>query len=224
MPFVVPFAIVVMIAWAVPEFRGVARTLVSLVGVFLAANWGWFSVVAQNSLKLAGGNRDRQRRLLEWIVKTPGTPQTKIPARFLLGANYQAGKRYTEAEAAFRLLLNGDRGGPEAGFESLVRQRLADTIEALGRPDEAEVERERAGMLLAGATKTILTHEAQGHLLDRQHRYAEAATAYERALAADPTHNKVVKRSLMMRIVLSANNAGRADETIRWAEALLIGS
>ena len=94
-------------------------------------------------------------------------------------------------------------------------------LEALGNRDEAEAERERAGELLPGANKTVLSHQAQGKLLDRQHRYDEAVAAYEHALSFAPARYKAIRATLMMQLVMSSNKAGRPAEAVRWAEAVL---
>ena len=83
------FAIWLTLVRGEPEGRWLARCFFLLMAAFLAAMWVWFVVVPQNSLKLARGSVDRQRRLLEWVVKTPGIPRLKIHARYLLAVNYQ---------------------------------------------------------------------------------------------------------------------------------------
>ena len=109
----------------------------------LVAGWFWFVVVPQNSLELAGGDMERQRRLLHRVISTPGSQGLKAVARYMLGASYQRDRHYHEAESLFRSLLSERRVILNAGFQSQIRQRLADTIEAQGRGEEAETERQR---------------------------------------------------------------------------------
>jgi tetratricopeptide (TPR) repeat protein len=182
----------------------------------------WFVVVPRWSMTLARGDRDRRERILRWVVNTPAPSALNALSRFLLGANTQVGGRYDEAEAIFRSILrdNGKRLDP--GFESVVRQHLADTIDALGRSEEATAERERAAAVLVGAEDTFLGLQARGQLLDRQRRYDEAVAAYQRALALSPTWERDLRAQLMMRLVLSTFNAGRPADTLRWAEAVLV--
>ena len=186
-----------------------------------ATLWIWFVVVPQQSLKLVQGNVGRQRRLLEWVVNTPCVPDWKVHARYILAVNYQMARRYADAEGMFRLILTHNQGKLDAGFESLVRQHFADTIEALGHRGEAEAERERAGRMIAVVDNTVLTCQAQGKLLDRAHRYGEAAAAYERALSFATSHNRAVKTTLMMQLAVSSNKAGRQADAVRWAEAVI---
>jgi tetratricopeptide (TPR) repeat protein len=204
-----------------PEAGMLAHVWLLLVIGSGVVSWVWFVVIPQKSLKLAKGDVDRQRRLLQWVVNTPGVQGMKIHARYILAANLQVAKRYAEAEALFQLIVKVNQGALEPGFESLLRQKLADTIEALGRGDEAEAERERASEILPGAGKTVLSHQAQGKLFDSAHRYAEAVTAYERALSFAPLGNNSVRTTLMMQLVVSTNNAGRPAATVRWAEAVI---
>ena len=133
MGLVLVFAIGLTIAQGGPEVRWLARYWVVLAIVMMAVSWFWFVYVPQKSLKLAGGNRDRQRRLLEWVLKTPCFAGMKVHVRYILAANYQVAKRYAEAEALYRLILKDTQGNLEPGFESFIRQDLADTIEALGQ-------------------------------------------------------------------------------------------
>jgi tetratricopeptide (TPR) repeat protein len=204
-----------------PDSGGLVHLWLWLVIGSQAALWLWFVVVPQQSLKLARGIVGRQRRLLEWVVSTPCVPGVKVHARYLLAANYQSAMRCSEAEELYRLILKHNHGNLEAGFESFVRQRLADSVEALGRRKEADLERERAEEILAGADTTILKYQAQGKLFDREYRYDEAIAAYEKALSTYPTPNKAIATTLMMQLALSSNNAGRPRDTVRWAEAVI---
>jgi tetratricopeptide (TPR) repeat protein len=122
-----------------------------LLSAAIPAAWIWFSLVPRWSLKLAGGDHDRQSRLLRWVVETPFTIRAKARARFLLAVNDQIAGRYEEAEGGFRSILRDSRDGMDlsADFESLVRQHVADALEASGRPEEAEAERKQAAATLA---------------------------------------------------------------------------
>src|SRR5262249_51270737 len=134
------------------------------------------------SLVLAGGDMDRQARLLRWIVDTPAPGKAKISARFLLAENDLLSGRHDAAEGGLRCILRDSRDGMDlpAGFESLLRQDLADTLEVLGRPEEAATERRRATETLEDEVdeETLLGLRSRGQLLERQNRYAEAAKAY----------------------------------------------
>ncbi len=181
----------------------------------------WFILVPQISLNLAGGDRDRQRRILRWVVNTPAPGGLKVLARFQLGLNNQVAGRYDEAEATYRSILSDGEGGLDPGFESTVRQHLADTIEALGRGKEAVAERNQAAQAVKGTEETSLSLQAQANLLERQHRYDEAIAVYERALELAPARPTQVRAEIMMHLVLSSYNAGRPADTVRWAEAVI---
>jgi hypothetical protein len=103
--------------------------------------------VPRCSLDLAGGDRDRQSRLLRWVINTPVPGGPRLLARSTLAANDHAAGRYDEAEAGFRSILEDSRDGKDLppGLEAVLRRQLADSLEALGRTEEAAVERERAG-------------------------------------------------------------------------------
>jgi tetratricopeptide (TPR) repeat protein len=186
-----------------------------------AMYWFWFIFIPMASLKLAGNNPDRQRRILQCVVNTPSPGSIKILARFLLASNNQVATNYAEAEALYRSILLDAAGDLDPGFESVVRQHLADTVEAMGCPEEAAAERKEAAASLRGTEETVLGLQAQGKLLQRDHRYAEAYATFERALAIAPARPKAVRSELMMHLVLSSFNAGRSSDTVRWAEAVI---
>jgi tetratricopeptide (TPR) repeat protein len=205
-----------------PAWLWVVLFLGALAGACtLAGTWLWFILIPQMSLRLAGGDRDRQRRLLQLVVNTPSPGGVKILARFLLALNDQVAKRYDSAETQYRAILSANDGDLDAGFESTVRQRLADTLEALERFDEAAVERKRAGAALSDPEETVVGLQAKGKLLERDHRYGDAYAAYERALSLAPDKPKAVRTELMMHLALSSFNAGRPADTLRWAEAVI---
>ncbi len=191
-----------------------------LIGLW-AATWLWFVVMPQKSLALARGDTELQRRLLELIVNTPLATGAKIHARYILAGNYQVARRYSCAEALYWSILRDNEGVILPGFESLVRQNLADAIEALGRREDAQTQRDRAVEVLRRGGGTIVDFQAQGKLFDREHLYDEAVAAYKQALAAYPPPNKTVAATLMIHLVLSSNNAGRPADTVRWAESLI---
>jgi tetratricopeptide (TPR) repeat protein len=196
------------------------RFLLIMLGLFIA-QWIWFIVVPRQSLRLARGNPERQRRLLRLVINTPFPSGPKVFARFLLAASDQVGKHYAQAEPQFRAILGEIEGGRNVGFESLVRQHLADTLDALGRRQEAEAQRARAHVSVRDTKKSYVTLHAQAKLLDREHRYAEAYELHEQALLLVPPKPKELRLELMMHLVLSAYNAGRPADSLRWAESII---
>jgi hypothetical protein len=111
----------------------------------VALHWAWFVLVPRCSLDLAGGDRDRQSRLLRWVINTPIPGGPKLRARQTLAANDHAAGRYEEAEAGYRSLLRDSHDGRDLppGMEATLRRQLADTLEAMGRPEEAAAQRAR---------------------------------------------------------------------------------
>jgi tetratricopeptide (TPR) repeat protein len=214
-------AVGLVLARGGPETRWLGRWWLVLFLGGMAFCWVWFIRVPLWSLKLAHRSREGQRRVLRWVVNTPAPGALKVLARYLLAANDQVGKRYDEAEAGFRSILCDHGAGLDPAFESVLRQHLADTIDALGRREEAQAERKQAGAILAGDDETFLGFQARGTMLDREHRFAEAVTCYERALSLSPPGQKAVHVQLMMQLVLSTFNAGRPADTLRWAEAVI---
>ena len=214
-------AIGMAIVRGVPGVSGVFGRFLLFITALSAAQLIWFVVVPKHSLRLAGGNPERQRRLLRLVVNTPFASGPKVLARFMLAVTDQVARRYAQAESQFRAILAEIEGRRNAGFESLVRQHLADTLEALGRRQEAESQRSRARASVKGVKESHVTLHAQGKLLDREHRYAEAYDLHEQALALVPPKQKQLRLELMMHMVLSSFNAGRPADTLRWAETII---
>ena len=134
------------------------------------------------------------------------------------GARHFQAKRYSEAAEAFQTVLNHR---PPPGIEADTRRRLADTLDVLGRSEEAAAERERAS---AAATKNIndpAGFMAQGDLLTHQGRYDDACPFFDRALALTPSLPGSGRAHIMAKLALAHQQAGRSGESIRWAEASL---
>ena len=110
--------------------RWIACGWVVLVLGSIALQMFLFLVLPRMALKLAGGNRDRERRILQWLVDTPFPGALKIFARFKLALNSQVAKHYAQAEEAYRSILEDGGNDLDAGLESTIRQNLADTLEA----------------------------------------------------------------------------------------------
>jgi tetratricopeptide (TPR) repeat protein len=222
---ILTLAVLIVLAFVVgtnnPHARWFPLYIVLPFLLLFVASWVWFILVPRVSLKIAGGDRQRQRRLLQCVVNTPFVEGTKGYARFLLGVNDQVAKRYAEAEVQFRALLAECERGVSPGLKSVIQQHFADTLEALGRRHEAESVRQQAGESLSDGKETVLSLQAQGNLLSREHRYAEAYDTFERALSLVPGKNRQGRTELMMHLVLSSFNAGRPADTLLWAEKLI---
>jgi tetratricopeptide (TPR) repeat protein len=220
MRLVLFFAVILALLRGGSESGWLANKLILMTLGVLALGWSWFLLVPKRSLKLALGDRTRQRRILRWVVATPAPAATKLLARYLLGLNEQANGCPGDAEATYRSILVDCEGKLDPGFESTVRQHLADTVEARGRHEEAAAERERASAVIRDENETWLRLQARGKLLEDEHRHAEAVAVFERSFELAPP-NKAIRDRATMHLVLSSFNAGRPAETVRWAEAVI---
>jgi len=192
--------------------------LLGILALTAAAHVLWFRVVPSWAGKAWQRPRPRRfERVLKWVVATPSFLEAlKDRPRYQLAGFYLLEGRHPEVVALCRSLL---ARGPAPAFEAHVRRRLADSLEALGRPKEAEEERWTAEDLLKGAEESISRQLARGQGLERKQRYAEAIAEYERGLALDPAReHRVVFKA---RLILAAFNAGRPEESVRWAEAAI---
>src|SRR5262249_40221630 len=108
--------------------------------------------------------------------------------------------------------------GDFPALEADIRRRLIDCLEALGRNDEAEVERANAAACVDRAPDDTLRYLTKGTLLERKHQYVEACAAFEKALLLAPVSNLPVRIECMIHLVLACFHAARPVETLRWAE------
>lgn len=215
---------------ALARWAAAADRLWWLVGVWLGlvvaiplATWVWFIAVPKWVVRRVGrGDPERRRRWLRAVVATPALVSgVKVFARYQLQRGYQADGRYAEAEREARAILRCR--GLTPGFQSVIRQNLADYLDGQGRRSEAEAERTRADAVLKGGEDTFIGHLAQGKLLERQNRHAEACVPFERGLALVPDTAAMegVRTEFMMRLALASFNAGRPSDAVRWASAVL---
>ena len=192
----------------------------------------YFGLIPEWAIKHSKRTDPEPLRLyLEWVVATPslfGATQKLLAQGALVGIYLQRG-RHAEAAAHCReqlaTLANARHVTDFAALEADIRRRLADCLEALGQMNEAEDERRRAEACVDRAPDDPLRYVAQGTLLEREHRYAEACTAFEQALSCTPASNRAVRIECMIHLLLACFNAGRPVECLRWAEeAIALGA
>jgi hypothetical protein len=83
-----------------------AWALLGAFVLFIGPAIVWFLVVPRFSLRLAGGNRYRQQRILPCAIRTPFPAGAKILARCSLAVNHEVSGRFPEAKALYRSILN----------------------------------------------------------------------------------------------------------------------
>jgi len=110
---------------------------------------------------------------------------------------------------------------PPPGIEADTRRRLADTLDVLGRAEEAAAEREQAGAVAMKNINDPMGLMAQGDLLTHQGRYDDACPFFDRALALTPSLPGGGRAHIMAKLALAHQQAGRSAESIRWTEASL---
>ena len=141
------------------------------------------------------------------------------PGRHRLMGLYKVRKHYEDAieqgRSILRLMCMSD------SFEAEVHLEIAICFDFLGRPDEAEAERQEAAECLESGPEDYFGWLARGKLFDKLNRYEEAATAYERALELSLTDDTASRENLLICMVHATFAAGRPDETLRWAEAAI---
>jgi tetratricopeptide (TPR) repeat protein len=219
-----------------PGFRtlAVAILMAWLAGfvILVLLHYVYFVVLPRRAIEhYKRTDPERLRRYLEWVVATPsllGEAQ-KLVARGGLVAIYLTQGRHAEAAAHCRAELASLAKAwhvlDTPALEADIRRRLADCLEALGQKSEAEDERRRAEECVDRAPEDPLRYLTLGTLLEREHRYAEACTAFEQALSLTPETNHPVRIECMIHLVLACFNAGRPAECLHWAEeAIVLGA
>ncbi len=197
----------------------------SLLALVSLLHYIYFTAVPYWAVMRFEGTRPRGlRRYLEWVVRTPsllGSGQ-KLIARLKLTATYLVEGRHAEAVAHGQANLEHlarFRHRPDIlVLEADVRNRLADSFEALGRVGEAREERGLAAEALERAPVDSFQLLNRGKALERQNRHAEACELYERSLAAASKLPRVVQMQCIAHLFLASFNAGRPAECLRWAE------
>ena len=129
-------------------------------------------------------------------------------------------KNYAEAAGSYQSLL---RWPLPSGIEADTRRRLADTLDVLGRTEEAAQERERARAAAQKGTLDPAALETQGDLLKLKHQYDDACQMYHRALNLLPALAGTGRAHMMAKLALTHGEAGRPEEALKWAKMSLGG-
>ncbi len=189
----------------------------------------YFSILPLRAVKkYKKSDPERLRRYLERVAATPSFlgPASKLVVRGALVGIYLPQGKHAEAAAHCRAILATltearRRFGGRADFPALeadTRRRLADCLDALGQVEEAQEERRRAEAGIDRAPDDSLRYLTQGTLLERQHKYAEACTAFEQALSLTSESDRKARIECMTHLVLATYNSGRPVDCLRWAE------
>lgn len=175
----------------------------------------WLPALAQ--VLRARGERERARALLEEVVRAPSFFRvgSKPDARFQLAWLEMEQGQFSEAVEQCRAILDLP---VRAGFAALVRYRLADCLEALGRAEEAARERTEAASNLKHAPADAGVHLARAREWVRKGRPAEACREYEAALARLPRWNTQGRAEVLVWLALAHQQAGEPEAASRRAE------
>lgn len=172
---------------------------------------------AQAQVYSGRGEREKVRETLEEIVRTPSLIRggAKPGALFQLAwLAIEEGRLEEAAQRCERALELPAR----PGFRALVRQRLADTLETLGRTEQAEEQRRLAAREAAEAPPDAATHLARGRELAQSEKAPEAIAEYEAALGLIPDWNQQHRAEVLVWLALACYQAGRPEQTVERAE------
>jgi tetratricopeptide (TPR) repeat protein len=202
---------------------------VAIFGVVWLLDYVYFAVLPPFAhRRYRATHPERLRRFLEWVVATPSLAYTtrKLFARESLAGIYLGRGEHAEAVAQFQANLKclSELGESKELFRTLeanYRVRLANSLEALGRVDEAAEERRRAKEWIDQAPLDELRHRTRATLLREQDRYEEEYAEYQKELDLIAASKTLERIQCMVRLTLAATQAGRPAESLRWAEAAI---
>jgi tetratricopeptide (TPR) repeat protein len=204
-----------------------------VVGVVCLLGYVYFDVqprLAHRRYRMT--DPERLRRYLERVVATPSLlgPVQKLFARESLAEIYVDKGQHAAAVAQWRGNLQCLSGfwrytGLFRALEACSRRRLADSLKALGRVDEAAEEHRRAEEWVDRARPDTRGYLIRGELLGRENRYEEAYAEFQRALDLTPASETDARIRCMLHLVLTAQKAARPADCLRWAEeAVALGA
>jgi tetratricopeptide (TPR) repeat protein len=211
----------------------ISSALLGIFGVVYLLEYVYFQVLPQFAHgRYRATNPEGLRRFLEWVVATPSLagPIRKLFARESLAGIYLGKGQHAEVVAQFQANLKclSELGESKELFRTLeanYRVRLANSLEALGRVDEAAEERRRAEEWIDRAPPDPLRHRTRAKLLKEQDRYEDEYAEYQRELDLIPASKTLLRIQCMVRLTLAATQAGRPTESLRWAEeAIALGA
>jgi tetratricopeptide (TPR) repeat protein len=179
-----------------------------------------------------GTDPELLRRYLELVVATPslGGPKRKLLAREWLAGIYLQKGQHAEVVAQWQANLKSLselRQHTEAyrTLEANYRVRFADSLEAIGWADAAAEERRRAKEWIDLAEPGALRHRTRALLLNEQNQFEEAYAEHQKALDLTPASHTDARMRCMVHLLLTAHNAGRPADCLRWAEqAIALGA
>jgi tetratricopeptide (TPR) repeat protein len=149
-------------------------------------------------------------------------PAETMRARYRLLDLYQAHRRYEEAIAEGRRILKM-RVVPTA-IRSDTHLRISNCLEALGHTAESQAEWLEAVSYLDRLPRDTDGWFVRGKLFEKQRRYGEAVEAFENTLRSNLFGNTSGRDNTLMKLILATFHAGRAEETLKWAErAISVG-
>lgn len=179
------------------------------------------------------GDRKKAREILKRVATSRpffGQEQ-RLTCIYKSSILLSAEKEYRQASTGFTLLLKilergrGNRTPRLAqkvpGLEADLHRRLADCLEALGLADEANAHRLQADAAIRQTPGNVVALLAQGRLLEREGRYAEARQAYESALNANPPPSRKARIELLAQLSTCCLNTSNVDDVVRYSEEAL---
>jgi tetratricopeptide (TPR) repeat protein len=202
-------------------------------GVLCLLDYLYFKVLPRFAYRrYRGTDPEWLRRYLEWVVATPSLsgPTRKLFARESLAGIYLQKGQHAEVVAQWQANLKSLselRRHTEAyrTLEANYRVRFADSLEAIGWVDAAAEERRRAKEWIDRAEPGALRHRTRALLLKEQDRYEEAYAEHQKALELTPASHTDARIRCMVHLLLTAYNAGRPADCLRWAEqAIALGA
>jgi tetratricopeptide (TPR) repeat protein len=166
-------------------------------------------------------------RLYAYLKRVVATPSlcgrgAKLVARHPLIWHHMEKKEYEIAIEHGKECLHAIQVVPLTdevmGVEADVRRQLMDCYEAIGRPELATEELNRAREAIIRSRTNPVRQLNLGLLLERKSLHDEAHVVFREGFDATPPDNRLLRIQFMVHLMLSAHNAGRHRDSLSWAK------
>jgi len=144
--------------------------------------------------------------------------KAKLHTWFYLGDMLYQARRYAEALEPLRAVCSFGTNP----LDPPARKRIAECLDALGRPDEAARERLAAGFVADAIGNPLLSAKTKAEMFSREQKYDEACQQYELAMGLATGPDFRLKRTLRLKLTLANMNAGHPSRVLGLSEQGLL--
>lgn len=178
------------------------------------------AILKSMAMAIANGNKTQSTAPVELLTLLSflGPPMLRSTCYDVVTALHFMNGKHEETIADCRNCLAKPQ---QPLIEARMRARMADSLQALKRTDEANAEREAAVRLLQSLPKDYTTLHPYADILVKQGRRDEAVEALQLGLSSTPADKSLEQAHYMNDLMSIAVKQDAPEETLRWAEAAI---